>query len=563
MYGIFLGCDPAGPLLHRPDALAATDQAVSFCRVLWHIEAGALGNPLPSASPFPGNEHLQRLEAQGESSTGSLHVTDVSPIAKREQDATDTEQTAVTAGQSRGTIGQSNHRAEKPAGITRRRPVWPVLLAAVIIFPIAAAGGWLGLRMQSRWQNQQYADQCRDHRKRSDWKKLAEVSEIWCQREPGKAEPWIYAAEAAQQQEQFALAADLLRRVPDDDPRTISALLARSNLLFGASVNDPLQGVATCERILRIDPTVAEARQRLIFYYAMTLQRAEMEYHIREAIRLGIDTPEDYVYLIGKDWLVFTNGSELNHQWLNKYPDHETFLVARAMHLILTGKVSETGTYLEPAVKIRLRNKMPVDGGSESLPPSQGSPGGHFEGDSDQYDPNAPFLERIANYDAVMERYLKQYPHNVELLCYFLAKASTRGDQERVAELLAQAPEEAVSDNRFWRYKGWLHAERGQLTEAEAALRESLKLHPYDYSSRHFLTDVLRRQERFDEVEYIAGLSTEGNELRRILLEMPNARAVPPGVLNRMAFYAKFCGDSVVAEALSARVERLMELQQQ
>jgi tetratricopeptide (TPR) repeat protein len=478
-------------------------------------------------------------------------VTDVSPIAKREQDATDTEQTAVTAGQPRGTIGQSIHRAEKPAEITRRRPIWPVVVAAAIILPIAGAGGWLGLRMQSQWQNQQYADQCRDHRKRSDWKKLAEVSEIWCQREPGKAEPWIYAAEAAQQQEQFALAADLLRRVPDDNPRAVSALLACTDLQFQTSLNDPLAGVATCERILRIDPRSVEARQRLIYFYAMTLQRPQMEYHIREAIRLGCDTPESYVYLIGKDWLVFTNGPEQNHNWLKNHPDYEPFIIARALHLIGTGKVSETGAYIEPVVKIRLKSDSP-GGNSDGTPTADEG----YDGPSLRNDPNAPYLKRIEEYDLAMYNYLEQYPRNVELLVYFLWKARTNGDQNRVAELLAQAPPEAEYDNRFWGYMGWLHAERGELNEAEAALRKALVLHPYDYSARHLLADLLRRMKRpEEEIGFVQGLATEGSELRRILLETPNPREVSPDVLVRMVLYARYCGDDIVADALSRRVE--------
>jgi tetratricopeptide (TPR) repeat protein len=502
------------------------------------------------------------LDAPRGSSTGSLHVTDVSPIAKREQDATDTEQTAVTAGQPRGTIGQSIHRAEKPAEITRRRPIWPVVVAAAIILPIAGAGGWLGLRMLSQWRHQQYADQCRQYLKMQDWKRLEEVADIWCRYDPKNAEALIYAAEAAQQQKNYEGAVALLNRIPDDDSRAVAALLARTNLLFG-SLNDPIEGAATCERILRIDPSAAEPRQRLIFYYAMTLQRSLMEHHIREAIRLGVDTPEDYVYLIGKDWLVFTNGAELNHHWLESHPDCEPMIVARALHLILTGKSSETGTYIEPAVKIRLRNKMPSGESAETSAAGTEDLGGQLDIGAMQDDSHTHFLERIYDFDIVMAGYLEKYPRNVELLCYFLAKSSTHGDQERVAELLGQAPPEAVSDNRFWRYKGWLHAERGELREAEEALQQALQLHPYDYISRHYLADVLRRSDRFEDVEYVEGLSTEGSELRRILIEMPNAREVPAGVLNRMAYYARFCGDEDVADALSRRVEPLLQPQLQ
>ncbi len=487
-------------------------------------------------------------------------MTDVSPIAKREQDATDTEQTAVTAGQSRGTIGQSIHRADKPADITRRRPIWPVLVAAAIILPVAGAGGWLGLRLLSQWRNQQYADQCHEYMKMQAWKKLEDVSEKWCQREPDKAEPWMYAAEAAQQQEQYARAADLLNRVPDDDPRAVGALLVRTGLLFDTTLNDPLEAVATCERILRIDPTCRDARQHLIFFCAVTFQRQEMEYHIYEAIRLGVDTPEDYVYLIGKDFLIFANGAEINGKWLEKYPDYEPFIIAHTLHLIGTGKPEEIGSTSIPEYST-LPAQSPSALGSEGIGTDPNSGNGQGENHPPFDRTNLKYMQRISEYEKAMGEYMVRFPRNTELLVFFLKKASLDGDQERVAELLEQAPPEAKEDSRFWRYLGWLQSERGDLEEAEKTLHKAIALHPYDFLTRHMLAEVMRRLGRPEEdIEFVQGLSTEGTELRRILMqETPDPSVVAPGVLNRMAFYARFCGDEQVAEALDRRVAALQE----
>jgi tetratricopeptide (TPR) repeat protein len=133
------------------------------------------------------------------------------------------------------------------------------------------------------------------------------------------------------------------------------------------------------------------------------------------------------------------------------------------------------------------------------------------------------------------------------------------GDAEEVTRLLAGAPPEAAADNRFWRFKGWLHGARGELDEAEAAFRKAISLNCYDYASRHQLANTLRRMRRADEAKALTELSREGREIRRVLYSLESVAKVPRNVLQRMAKYAKACGDDLVAEKLTLRLKTMFD----
>ncbi|MBC8867912.1 MAG: hypothetical protein H8E44_00755, partial [Planctomycetes bacterium] len=91
----------------------------------------------------------------------------------------------------------------------------------------------------------------------------------------GKAAPLIYLAEAANRTERYERAAELLDQLPDDDPMTPPALLERSDIQFGP-LNRPIEGAETLDRVIKLDPKLVEARRRLVYFYAFTLQRRKM-----------------------------------------------------------------------------------------------------------------------------------------------------------------------------------------------------------------------------------------------------------------------------------------------
>src|SRR5207244_2635452 len=102
-----------------------------------------------------------------------------------------------------------------------------------------------------------------------------------------------------------------------------------------------------------------------------------------------------------------------------------------------------------------------------------------------------------------------------------LEQSCKSGNIDRVAELLAAAPPEASDDNRFWRFKGWLHAARGELLPAEEAYQSAISKNPYDIASVQQLADVMRRLQKQNEADLLQKLAAEGTDIRRDLLRLP------------------------------------------
>ena len=331
---------------------------------------------------------------------------------------------------------------------------------------------------------------------------------------PGEAAPIFFLAEAQLGQGKQREAADSFARLPDGDPLTLTGLSDRVDLLFG-DLRDPHEAARTCERILAQDPGNVDAHRRLCFYDCITLDRAKLAEHARRAIERGAELPETYVYLVGSDWMTLSNTLSVNSHWLQAAPDDETFLVAAAR-----GFVSNAG----------LEDDVAGESPDEKVEPE---------------------------HDRRLRELLERFPGNLELLAYFLQKATTRGDIDQVTELLGQAPPRAEADNRFWRFKGWVHDQGGELDEAEAAYRRALAIEPFDFLSQHQLAAVLRKRGQADEAARLTRLAADGRALRRRILEAPDIRAVPPGVLHEMASYTKDCGDSEVADRLFLRIDQI------
>jgi tetratricopeptide (TPR) repeat protein len=293
-------------------------------------------------------------------------------------------------------------------------------------------------------------------------------------------------------------------------------------VLFG-TLNKPLEAERVYLRVLEIQPHVPTAYQRLIFYYAVTMQRTKMQKQIERCISTECDSPETYVYrlLVGSDWNAFSNAHELLGQWLKSDPDNEFFQVAYALHVVKAHS---------------LEDKMMADKNALATATDESSIRAR------------EFGERISDL-------ISRFPSNIELLVFMLNQATANGDIDQVAKLLSRAPPEAISDNRFWRYKGWFHAAQSELVKAEDAFREALKLNPYDWGSRHQLAEVMRRTKRLKEAEFSEQLSVQGKELREEIVKLPDVRSAPPRMLKKILDYAAACGDSLVAEHLYRRLQ--------
>lgn len=358
-------------------------------------------------------------------------------------------------------------------------------------------------------------ENCRAAMEAKDWRQFESTAVRWAAVAPESGEPWLQLAEAQRRQHKYQIALACLDRIPPASAEWEAGLLAQMELQFGP-LNRPADGAETCERILAKNPQSSVARQRLLFFLAFTLQRTRMVQEIRAAIETGNEPIESYVYFFFADSLLFTNGVELNGRWLKGEPGSELYTVAEAVF---------TAESLDLSVLLDDRDA-------------------------------ALFTRRAAARKAsVMEKLLAKYPHNTELLAYNIRQHIQTGDIARVVQLLAQATVECEVDHRFWRFKGWVHAQRHQDAEAENSYRRAIKLHPLDWSTRNMLAELLQQQERFEEVKAERQLVARGNELHRELRHAPNTKQVPNELLKSIADYAKECGEVQISDGLSKRLQ--------
>ena len=397
------------------------------------------------------------------------------------------------------------------------------LRRSLMIVGVVASVVAVGLLVHRGWKQMQcerLRQACRAARVLGNWVELERLATAWSDLDSRAGDPILYAAEAAVGRQALDRAAEYLGRIPDDDPRAVEALLQRVDMLFG-DLARPFAAAETCQRILALAPSCGPAHRRLIFFYAVTLQRTRVAEQARRAIAAGGDIPETYVYLVGSDWLTLSNTTSVTTRWLEHHPDEELFLVAAAR-----GDVATRG----------------LDGSIENA------------GGSDTQAEAEDGSVRSTSHDQRLRALLERFPTNPELLAYFLQTASTEGDVDEVTSLLARVPAACGDDNRFWRFKGWMHAARGEAEEAQDAYGRALELNAFDFGSRHQLAEVLRTLGRTDAAAPEAALAAEGRALRRAILEQPDIASVPPAVLARVQRFIRGSGEDQVADRLSARM---------
>lgn len=383
------------------------------------------------------------------------------------------------------------------------------LVAGVLLAVVVA---WLCWEPRST----RYAELCRRAIEGRQWRELAGQSQSWTEAEPANAQAWLYRAEAAQHQQDLASVCRFLANVPPESEFGIHAWETRIELQFGP-LNQPLAAAESCQRLLKSDPNSKVAHQRLIYFYAMTLQRRKLIEQVRDAVARSCEPREAYTYLFFADSLRLSNAGSQNLLWLESDPGSELFAVAQAIAI-----------------------------------------GEALEGQTPRDDPDvlAKIKESVDRRDRTLLELLQKYPHNLELLAFFLRQAVEQGDANRVADLLAEAPAEAEFDNRFWRYRGWLLQHHDDLVEAEAAYTQALKLHPLDWGTRHLLAGLMRRKGDLAEAGRHEQLVMLANPLRVQLQKQETVRWIPTQILKDLSAYAAGCQDRLIAESLNAQMQR-------
>jgi tetratricopeptide (TPR) repeat protein len=430
---------------------------------------------------------------------------------------------------------------------SKSRIAWITVLVLAVIVLGGASVASRSLYLQR--VDARYEKHCEALTEARKWRELKATSQKWLAQNPSSVRAIIFAARSAENLSEFDEAAKLLLSVPRADPRSPAAVASAAEIEL-AVLNRPLDAVKHFEEAIALHPDApptkakAEARQRLIFFYAMTMQRRKMIEQIEIAIKLGQETRENYVYLVGSEWLIFSNGPQYNNLWRKSDVENEHFNVARALGVVANGFVAPP-------------EERQMMGLSPSILNLSGT----------GIDPNAPpdRQGREAHYEAILRAYLDKYPNNLELLSYFLSRSTSAGDLKATSTLLARLPPEAEDDSRFWRYKAnWQLMKSKRATDKETAFRESqeaeksllraIELNPFDATSRHVLAGILREAGETARVDRLEAIYNEGAEIRRLVLQAPSAH-VDPEIFARIKDFVALCGESDIANAMAKRLQ--------
>jgi tetratricopeptide (TPR) repeat protein len=345
-----------------------------------------------------------------------------------------------------------------------------------------------------------------------DWTAALAAAERWVSLRPDSPDAWLNVAEASRQLGRFSLTAEALGRLPDSDPRALTSLALRGDLLL-SELRQPSAAIETWQRMLRTAPAADLPHKRLIYVYAMTLQRTKLRDQIRLAIELECDHPEMYVYLMLLPSLQFSDGLIKCADWLQGEPENRELRVAVAVHAARTAPTA-TQTLFET------RTVMPGD-------------------------------------RSLIRQCRDDYPGHPEVLAVFIDQALYEGDVSAVESMLGQVEPSADEDSRFWRYRGWAALMRRRTEEAAELCRQALERHPLDWRARHLLADAERLLGQGEAAQRNSEVAARGKALERELLEMPATDAVDAARLREIGRLARDCGDELVAEGLTRRLGRL------
>ena len=355
---------------------------------------------------------------------------------------------------------------------------------------------------------------CRQAIDGEDWSGLIKTASAWSAWDAEAADAWLYQAQGFQELSQLDRAAEGLLRVPDRDEKAEAALLVAASLYF-EELGQPVKAVPVLKRLLKMNGTLITPHQRLIFFYAITLQRVKMLEQIHKAIEVGAEPPDAYVYLQLASRLTFSNGYQLNTEWLRNEPDNRLFRVASAIQLSTVRDQAANADY-------------------ES---------------SEEKD------ERHAE----IRDLLKEFPDSTPLFRYLLHLAVNRDDTDEAGKLLSELPAHAWKDSVFWRYRGWYHHQFDEFDEAEQAFRKSLELFPLDWETWHSLAATFRKQKNLDNAEHAQLIALQGKELTKEILQLPDARTVSPEILTKMRDFCIACDDQVTAASLQTRIRMMRQ----
>jgi hypothetical protein len=387
----------------------------------------------------------------------------------------------------------------------------PPFLLPTLAIAIVCMGAYLGY---GAWRSRSVrilSEACEAALATEDWERAEQIGLRWTEFEPKNSRCLIQLADAAKGQQAYDRTAGYLLRVPNDDPAALTMLSLAADLQFHELVL-PFAAEQTWLRMVAIEPRANVPRKRLMYFYALSLQRGKLRAQVLDAIRAQAETPDTYVYLMLLYELRFSDAFPKLSAWLRTDPANRILRVAQAYALLQAPKDAGVGLQIDRGLR-----------------------------------PGDPTL---------MDECLRDYPDDLELRAVELERAIEGGRVDDVSRILKGAPPGAESDPRFWRARGWYLRGSNQLEPAEQACRTALEHYALDWRARHELSQVLRRQRRESEAEQQAELALIGKTLEREILSLPNTSELPSRLLQRIGGFTRSCGMAEVAAAIDFRLGR-------
>jgi tetratricopeptide (TPR) repeat protein len=415
-------------------------------------------------------------------------------------------QTVLNASTARGSADEAKLEPQIATSNLSRR-FWVIVFVGFVA--IAAAGGALIAYRSSL--NKSIADlriSSERARRNGDWPELERLARQWANLEPNRVAPWTMAAAAARAMGELELCAQYLAQLPDTAP--VEAFHELS-LLQMETLVQPLAARDTCQRALKQHPSDIESSTRLLFIHAMMCDRDALIAEAERAIRAGADSKITFAYWMSAKWLTFNNGHDLNRFWLEKQSTNEAFEIAAVAHQLSNRDLT-----------------------------SATNPTGASQTRSDSTSQNQKLLQSL----------LDRYPSNKELLAIALANLIQAGDTVKFSEVLSSAPAETATDNRFWRFKGWLHSANEEWDESIQAYGKAIELWPVDFASQNELAGVLRKKQGVEVAKDMQLKATLGTEVALSILRASSFESIPDTDYKKMAEYMELCGKKEFAQGL-------------
>lgn len=393
--------------------------------------------------------------------------------------------------------------------VTRRSLiVWGGVIA------IAVWGGRLGWKSH---RLNRVAEQCRAAEQAHQWRELLRRCDEWLALSPSNATAIELAVSVSQRTNDYRTANRFLTQLSRSDPRNIELLSMLVDLQFGP-LRQPHEGAETCQAILKMDPRHSASRRRLIYYHAMLRDNRAVLSEVRQAMETGtVEIDSMAYYFIGEE-LRLRNASEVLGRWLSGNRADERLSIALALHV---------ATNLEGQVNAEERSA------AEEIRRAQ------------------------ETRKKILQSMFAKSPQHVDLRAYLLQQAVTEGKLEEVSALLSEAPKAADEDHRYWRARGWLFQQSGDIKEADRSFGRALQLRPLDWRTRIYQAELARKNKEVQRSDRLHRLGFEGHQVVQELLAQPDANSIPESLLHRMAEYAEACEQPALGQQLRGLVSRV------